>query len=251
MDGLCPVLLARRGAARVVAYDRMPQPAKISTVQRRLGLRFEYLYGFELDELAARCGGAFDVVVCGGLLYHAYDPLAALLRVRAMVRTGGILILESACVPGADAAMYFNAGGAIYGAQSNYWFPTVGCLEYLLRYVRLLPADCAFVYEGAACGAKLTLRVAVAARAMDEPQGPASDDWMRIQNDFDSLCNMRGLIDWTRCRSELPPVLHTRQTPGISWNLDPPSVDVVGSVYSSPALEVSDDALVLRLGDLF
>jgi len=139
MEGMYPILLCRRGASDVVAYDRMPQPDKVRLVQEKLDVRFKYVYGMELPQMGAAVSGPFDVVICGGLLYHAFDPLSALGYVRAMVRTGGLLILESAAIAEESYALHFNAAGEIYNAQSNFWFPTVRCLEYLVRYMRLQP----------------------------------------------------------------------------------------------------------------
>jgi 2-polyprenyl-3-methyl-5-hydroxy-6-metoxy-1,4-benzoquinol methylase len=248
MEGMYPVLLCRRGAAEVVAYDRMSQPGKVAFIQQRLGVEFKYVHGMELPDFQCR-HEPFDVVVCGGLLYHAFDPLVAMLRVRSMVRNGGILIFETAAIAEESVTLHFNAAGSIYNAPSSYWFPTVRCLEYLLRYARLLPLDCAFVYEGLACGARPSLRFAVACRAMDHPAGAASDTWMHDQSDFDTLHNQAGCVDWQRCKSNLLPVEYTPQSKGLAWCLDPCSVDLGGSLYTLAALEATDEAMVLRLSD--
>jgi len=155
MEGVMSILMERRQAARVVAYDRMPNDEKVKTVREKLGAKFEYVAGMELPDMpqaVSRDGSSlFDVVVCGGLLYHAFDPLTALCRVRGMVRPGGVLLLETAAVLEEGYGMYFNAEGAIYNACSNFWFPSVGCLDYLVRYLRLRPLDCMSFLPGSCC----------------------------------------------------------------------------------------------------
>jgi SAM-dependent methyltransferase len=259
MEGVMSILMERRQAARVVAYDRMPNDQKVKTVREKLGAKFEYIAGMELPDMPRAVSGdgssLFDVVVCGGLLYHAFDPLTALCRVRGMVRPGGLLLLETAAVLEQGYGMYFNAEGAIYNACSNFWFPSVGCLDYLVRYLRLRPLDCCYVYEGYRNGARprhRTVRVAIVLRAETVVLAAADDPWMRLQGDFDSVRNFFGLVDWSS-KSDLPPVSYTLQNGGLAYRRDPRCVDVESSVGSLKSVETPENARLttLRLSDLY
>jgi tRNA (mo5U34)-methyltransferase len=258
MEGTMSILMERRGAARVVAYDRMPNDEKIKTVRDKLGARFEYVAGMELPDMpraVSQDGSPFDVVLCGGLLYHAFDPLTALCRVRGMVRPGGLLLLETAAVLEKGYGMYFNAQGEIYDHHGHYWFPSVGCLDYLVRYLRLRPLDCCYVYEGYRNGAKRrhrTVRVAIVLRAETAILAASDDEWMKTQHDFDSVRNFFGLVDWLS-NSNLPPVAYTLQNAGLSYRRDPECVDVESSLDSLPSVDTPEHAhlTTLRLADLY
>ena len=259
MDGMMSILMERRQAARVVAYDRMPNDVKVKTVRENLGAKFEYVAGMELPDMpraVSRDGSSlFDVVVCGGLLYHTFDPLAALCRVRGTVRPGGLLLLETAAVLKKGYGMYFNAQGEIYGTCSNFWFPSVGCLDYLVRYLRLRPLDCCYVYEGYGNLWKprhRTVRVAIVLRAETAVLAARGDAWMKMQHDFDSVRNFFGLVDWDS-KSDLPPVPYTPQTAELVYRRDPECVDVESSVNRLPSVDKAEHAhlTTLRLSDLY
>ena len=258
MEGAISILMERRGAARVVAYDRMPNDVKIQTVRDKLGARFEYVAGMELPDMPRAVspdGSPFDVVVCGGLLYHAFDPLTALCRVRGMVRPGGLLLLETAAVLEKGYGMYFNARGEIYDHHGHYWFPSVGCLDYLVRYLRLRPLDCCYVAGGHRFGSKAryqTVRVGIVLRAETAILAARDDAWMRVQHDFDTVRNSFGLVDWYT-QSDLPPVPYALQNPHLVYHRDPECVDVESSVHSLPSVDESEHAhlMTLRLSDLY
>jgi len=255
MEGMMSILMERRGAARVVAYDRMPNDVRVKTVRDKLGARFEYVAGMELADMPRAVspdGSPFDVVVCGGLLYHAFDPLTALCQVRGMVRPGGLLLLETAAVLEKGYGMYFNARGEIYNYQGHYWFPSVGCLDYLVRYLRLRPLDCCYVYRFGPEPRQPTVRVAIVLRAETGILAAADDEFMKVQNDFDFVRNSFGLVDWY-AQSDLRPVPYAVQNRKLVYRRDPECVDVEASVRSMPALDAAEHAHLhtLRLSDLY
>ena len=257
-DGTMSLLMERRQAARVVAYDRMPNHEKIKTVQEKLGARFEYVAGMELPDMPRAVspdGTLFDVVVCAGVLYHAFDPLTVLGRARGMVRPGGLLLLETAAVLEKGYGMYFNAYGEIYNMYGHYWFPSVGCLDYLVRYLRLRPLDCCHLREDYRHGSKRrhrTGRVAIVLRAETDVLAAKDDEWMKIQNDFDTVRNSFGLTDWY-VTSDRPPVPYATQTKGLVYRRDPECVDVESTVDRRPSVDASAHAhlTTLRLAELY
>jgi tRNA (mo5U34)-methyltransferase len=71
--------------------------------------------------------GAFDAVLLMGIIYHRRDPLGSLAQVAEAMSPGGLLVLESAGIPGADDMCLFPKDR--YMKAKGYWFlPTVSAL---------------------------------------------------------------------------------------------------------------------------
>ncbi len=69
----------------------------------------------------------FDVVFCMGILYHHRNPLALLEGIRAALRQGGEIIVESQAIPGSGPMALFPLER--YGKARNVYFvPTESCL---------------------------------------------------------------------------------------------------------------------------
>jgi hypothetical protein len=78
--------------------------------------------------------GGVDVVQHLGLLYHLRDPLLSLAQARAVMKSGGRLLLETAVYRSDACAMYFNADWKlIYEDSSTWWAPTPSCLMQMLE----------------------------------------------------------------------------------------------------------------------
>ena len=180
-EGLVSVLMQRRGAAEVVAYDRVTQAAKLSLVQKALESDFELIGGIKLGDLPAavqRAGhGPFDVVVFSGVLYHMFDPMAGLTITRGLLRNGGILVLETAGTFDSRMSMDFNGEGRF--DPNSLWWMSATCLDYLLRFLRLevIDVDC-LRGRGLARRKARRGRLAVACRAVAEPIAEPGDEWM-------------------------------------------------------------------------
>jgi hypothetical protein len=102
--------------------------------------------------------GTFDLVLYAGVYYHLKNPVLSLQRIRGLLKDDGVLFIEGAsCTDHLAAELteklglrksaiedtarlidalpiaYFDAHHKIYKNWSNWWFPTAGCLEELLR----------------------------------------------------------------------------------------------------------------------
>lgn len=206
MECLIPILLSRRGAARVVAYDRLCFDERVAFLKSRLGVDFEYVFGLPLTKLREALNGeTFDVVVMSGVLYHMMDPLAGLLTARGLVKTGGIIVVETATIKSAEMVGYFNAEGRFYSGD-NFWFPTAALLDYLLRLARLKPLDCFHLKQRSARRPLLRrdrlARLCVPCLAIDHAPGQPGDTWIQAsqRKDFSEF------LDWSRTgvREPLP-----------------------------------------------
>jgi tRNA (mo5U34)-methyltransferase len=101
-DGFFSFEFERRGAKRVLAidsfaWDRRPQgfPRGLECfllAREFLNSKVEHRR-LDVYELSPDVIGTFDLVFCGGVLYHMRHPLLALEKIRSV--TGGQLILET------------------------------------------------------------------------------------------------------------------------------------------------------------
>lgn len=90
--------------------------------------------------------GAFDFVLCVGLLYHLENPFRAIRNLQALTRK--VLLLESMCVPGDGMTMELLDEGRVRDQGLEYvaFCPTESCLikmlyragfPYVYRFERL------------------------------------------------------------------------------------------------------------------
>jgi tRNA (mo5U34)-methyltransferase len=123
-DGLVSTLMSRRGAAQVVAVDRNDFSQNIDQLRTKLSANIDYIPNLKqtdlVDRLRAAGHGTFDVVVSSGLLYHVYGPLNSLAYTRSLVRTGGILVVETAVAVTDAPVMYLNQNGRPYDEPTTF-----------------------------------------------------------------------------------------------------------------------------------
>lgn len=78
----------------------------------------------------------FDIVQHLGLLYHLRDPLLSLSQARSVIKTGGVLIIETNVVLDSDESfMLYNGIPFTHRVSDNetvWWTPTVNCLKEML-----------------------------------------------------------------------------------------------------------------------
>jgi len=181
MDGLMSLLALRRGARRVVAYDRVDSSPRIDFLKKVLDVDFDYVSKLSLHALPERLremdAYPFDVVFFCGVLYHMFDPMAGLSVARGLVRNGGLLVIETAAVIEAGFRMHFNAGRLF--RATNYWQMSLDCLDYLCKLLQLEPIGCSWVGGHALSDELRGCRAAVVCRAVEKPLPVEGDDWYR------------------------------------------------------------------------
>ena len=146
MEGLIPLLMAKRGATRVEAVDSgMHCLAKMRRLNEAHGMR----YGFSVRQTAydfdEHYAGGFDLVNLSGLLYHVVSPLMVLLGIRPLLKRNGLMIVSTNII--IDVGMYeeFNAHGRMQREVNTFFYPTIGLLDYWLRMLRLKPIHSMFM----------------------------------------------------------------------------------------------------------
>lgn len=249
MEAAVPVLLSRRKAKNVVAVDVMNCEQKVRLVKHYTGTRFHYHGGVTHARTAhlvrRRYGGNFDLVVLSGVLYHCLGPLHVLAMARSLLRTGGLMIVETFTAVDRQQAMFFNARGALTPDSSTYFLISVPLLEYLLRYFKLTPIDCVASHPVTIEGRKCA-RVAITCRATNE-LGPGADPWMEeAAGEVDYLT----LIDWDSIDSsgENPPAYGSASSRFAGSN---GSCDVTRTVFESPPLDLPERVALIGLEDLY
>ena len=136
LDGLWSFEAERRGAATVIATDLVSQlgyaaPPTLLTAKEILGSRVEYFPDVSVFDAPHRFPSRdFDVVVFCGVFYHLKDPLLALARLRQVLRTGGVIIVEGDVLDD-DEGCYasFHYRDVHKKDESNWWVPTARCLR--------------------------------------------------------------------------------------------------------------------------
>ena len=141
-DGGIAFGMEKAGAAPVVATDIEDRP-QFRLAHKVLNSNVQYLTDCHVYDLQARLGqispGKWDLIVFSGVLYHIVDPLGTLAQIRNLLKPGGLLVVESACIEHEEISMYFNAAGCFYNEPYTFWLPTTSCLRYLLRLCSFEP----------------------------------------------------------------------------------------------------------------
>lgn len=174
-DGPYTLELARRGAA-VTSFDIQPPTHSGYDAMRRVNnLDCRHIcanvYGLNPEE-----HGSYDVVTFFGVYYHLKNPLAALANINAVLKDGGVLLVEGAILEGApqvdaywaerahvveavrDVPMGYYVKGDFEGTWSNWWVPNLACLRHWVESSGFEVLECSLVEEGrrALCVARKT-----------------------------------------------------------------------------------------------
>lgn len=250
MECLVTSLLCRRGAGKVVGYDR-PEwiKGKVDLVRTALGLDFEWIAGMNLrglpGALKERGHRAFDIAVFSGVLYHMFDPLAGLAIARGLVRDGGLMIIETAVVLNGDWAMSFNARGRFW-MSTNYWLPSVACLDEMFRFLRLEPIDCVYLRATPRLPqAPPVGRLAVVCRALGKFAPEPGDTW--LEPDVGRARDYEEFLDWKSLASDRAPVAYDGSRAGLVQRLSGQGIDLWKSVDATTPWKVTDDQVMLAL----
>lgn len=248
-EGLFSVLLQRGGAASVEAQDRHPRKVQVTAVQKIYDAPFKFIAGGSIEDYGRartrrKCPAA-DVVLFSGILYHMFDPLAGLCRVRALAADGGVVIIETAAVTRPDSArpvLYFNADNALY-PSSTYFLPNPAWLNAALRFAGLIPLDCLYFHHGG--GARVG-RICVPCRAASpkELSNPERRGWEReyIGRDFSEF------IDLSALETKTAPVSYDASAVTAA-RFEDGTADVAKTVAEGPPRTVVARDVTLMLGD--
>ena len=100
-------------------------------IQRYLGVQNHYVLPLGIEDIPANLA-CFDSVFSMGVLYHRRSPLDHLLELKACLRPGGELVLETLIVEGDEGTAFMPEGR--YAKMRNVWFlPSIPTMTLWLR----------------------------------------------------------------------------------------------------------------------
>lgn len=145
-DGLISLIMSRKGAKKVVATDRNDFSSHFETLKEHMDFDYSYYANQKLFDIAKNISketddGLFDLVVTSGLLYHVYSPLNHLAEYRSLLRTNGLMVVETAIWHDQNDIQIFNTRKSIYDDLTTYWLISPSLFLYMLRLLRLEPIN--------------------------------------------------------------------------------------------------------------
>lgn len=155
-DGAFSFECERRGASRVVGIDNFSSvyidaPSGFSVAKEALGSKVELIEADFLD-LDLPSLGTFDLILFLGILYHLRHPLLGLERLAEICV--GQIVVETATAPTLTGWRRWVAGKSVpdryvrfvgpSGSKdaTNWWFPSQGCVEEMLRTTGFCGVKC-------------------------------------------------------------------------------------------------------------
>jgi 2-polyprenyl-3-methyl-5-hydroxy-6-metoxy-1,4-benzoquinol methylase len=201
MEGLIPTLMARQGAARVLATDALPHcEKKMNVVKQIYDVDFDFRQIGLLYDLAVKLKdeGGFDLINLSGVLYHVFSPMHVLAGIRPLLKKNGLMIVSTNVMNQGGHSMEFNTRGRLQTETNTFWYHSVPMLETLIRYFRMVPIDCLYSPHSEVNPANYAPGVnsgymSVMCRAVDEPEIDDKDVWAAQSRaaswEFLSLCN--------------------------------------------------------------
>jgi len=154
-------------AALVMGIDPTPLfSLHFATIKQYLPDTAVFLVPVGIDDVPVS-PRAFDTVFSMGILYHRRSPLDHLLQLKAQLRVGGELVLETLVIEGDEHACLMP--DERYAKMRNVWFiPSVKMLEVWLKRCGFVNIRC----------------VDVGVTSLDEQR---ATDWMRFESLADFL----------------------------------------------------------------
>lgn len=147
MEGAFSMMLARAGAV-VTAYDRELLGDRVALLKQVYECEFDYRTHDAFTSFARNVlengPGPFDSVLFSGVLYHTISPGIFLHVTRTLLKTGGIMVLETACIVDDESALYFNDRGRFF-PFTNYYQVSTQWLDYYLRILGFRIIDVEYV----------------------------------------------------------------------------------------------------------
>jgi len=135
-------------------------------MQRYIGESNHYVLPIGIEDLPQNLM-CFDTVFSMGVLYHRRSPLDHLYELRACLRSGGELVLETLVIEGEEGTVLMPEGR--YAKMRNVWFfPSIATMELWLRR----------------CGFKNVRCVDVSTTSLDEQR---ATEWMTFESLADFL----------------------------------------------------------------
>jgi SAM-dependent methyltransferase len=132
-DGLFSFEAERLGAAEVIGIDNCISPGAVEVLIPHLKSKVR-MYEMNLLGVTPETFGRFDIIICGGVLYHIRYPFHFVRVIRDLLTDDGTLLLETALwrVWESQALLYCPAGAeSPYESSSVTFFNSRGLIASL------------------------------------------------------------------------------------------------------------------------
>ena len=165
---------------------------------------------------------------------------------RSLLRTGGLLIVETLGTLDADPVMSFNAQGRFSPDPTTFFLPSVGLLEYVLRHFQFAPLDAMSGNHHEMGGRKLG-RIAMACRATNEVAS-GDDPWMR---DAGSTVEYMARFNWRQIdrTGSNPP--HYKASESRILDESTGTCSATRTILESPPVDLPERIAKIALDDLY
>lgn len=130
MLGARNVLACELGVEKRLEHFLFAREARGSRVLPCYGADAERIDEFTAQYMVEH--GKADIVQHCGLLYHLKNPIRSIEATRRVIKTGGLLLLETAGAKDERAVMLSNRGSGVYVDPWTFWAPTPDALIYML-----------------------------------------------------------------------------------------------------------------------
>lgn len=134
VDGLSSFGMKKMGAGRVVATDSVDKKT-FRRARDVLGLDVEYHPRTQIKDFEGLFSqGAFDVILCAGVIYHMFNPVSAFLECRKIIKEGGYLIMETPYYANEERACVFvNSETEMVNEVYTYSVPTEAAVRGMMK----------------------------------------------------------------------------------------------------------------------
>jgi tRNA (mo5U34)-methyltransferase len=177
-DGKMAFEMEKRGANKVIAADVEDRPT-FHLLHKHFNSKVKYFSDVHVDNLSnhkIRDEGPFDFVILSGVLFHIFNPLLVLGGIRSLMKPGGLIIVENACLDRNDVAMHFNQDGRFYMDLTTFWLMSIQCFRYLLGFCCFQPLQEQTLSQ--LLGKRDVVRHAILARAVKPSKIKEVDEWL-------------------------------------------------------------------------
>ena len=177
-DGKMAFECEKMGAKKVIATD-VQDRSNFRQIHKLLNSKVKYFPDVNVDiSLTHKIinEGPFDLIIFSGVLYHLFNPVLAIASLRSLLKPGGLMIVETACLDRNDNAMHFNQDARFYIDLTTTWIMSIQCFRNILGFSCLKPLQEKTAEQ--AFGKIDVVRHAIIARAVKPSKVKEMDEWL-------------------------------------------------------------------------
>jgi SAM-dependent methyltransferase len=132
--GIVSVGLAMRGA-KVTACDiGGRKPPQIELCEEIFGVEIDHRVLLPLEKTPDHFApGAFDLIVCAGVMYHLINPADVFFRLRPLLKRNGLFVMETVYAKHKDPVVVLNSETGEIGQPTTYFLASRSAVEGMAK----------------------------------------------------------------------------------------------------------------------